>query len=210
MTVLSRGTFAAIALLVAAAAPLGAQHRVAYVDSRKILQEMPGRAQIETRIRTELEGLGVREKRMVDSLNLLMTSFQRDSAMMSQEDRVTRFTAIQQYDAHYRDTLEALQAEAQQKQTEAMQPLFDIIRIALEDVRQNDGLSMIFDLGAQVNPIVAMDKNLDVSDKVIARIRTMPAARPAVPAAAPAAAPRPATRPPAGPVAQPAGVTRKP
>ena len=207
MHYLSRGVLAALALLVVAAVPARAQSKVAFIDSRKVLQEMPGRNQIEANIRTDLESLGVREKKMVDSLNALMTAFQRDSAKMTQEDRVTRFTAMQQYDTHYRDTLEALQAEAQQKQTEAMQPLFDLIRLALEDVRAADGLSMIFDLGAQVNPIVAMDKNLDVSDKVIARIRTMPAARTAAPAAA---APKPPAAKPAGPVAQPAGVTRKP
>ena len=207
MHYLSRGVLAALALLVVAAVPARAQSKVAFIDSRKVLQEMPGRNQIEANIRTDLESLGVREKKMVDSLNTLMTAFQRDSAKMTQEDRVTRFTAMQQYDTHYRDTLEALQAEAQQKQTEAMQPLFDLIRLALEDVRAADGLSMIFDLGAQVNPIVAMDKNLDVSDKVIARIRTMPAARTAAPAAA---APKPPAAKPAGPVAQPAGVTRKP
>mgnify|MGYP001595594323 CR=1 FL=1 len=204
MTFRPRGVLAALAFLVAAAAPLAAQHRVAYIDSRKILQEIPGRTQIEAKIRTDLEALGVREKKMVDSLNTLMTNFQKDSATMTQEMRVTRFQAIQQYDGTYRDTLEALQAEAQQKQNEAMQPLFDVIRLALEDVRQADGLAMIFDLGAQVNPIVAMDKYLDISDKVIARIRTMPA----VCAAAPE--PKPPAAKPAGPVAQPAGVTRKP
>ena len=207
MRYLSRGFLAALAFLVVAAVPAQAQSKVAFIDSRKVLQEMPGRNQIEARIRTELEVLGAREKRMVDSLNTMMTSFQRDSAKMTQEDRVTRFTQMQQYDAMYRDTLEALREEAQQKQTEAMQPLFDLIRLALEDVRAADGLSMIFDLGAQVNPIVAMDKNLDVSDKVIARIRTMPAARTAAPAAADT---KPPVVKPAGPVAQPAGVTRKP
>ena len=198
--------------LVVAASPLAAQQRIGYIDSRKILQEMPSRNQIEARLRTELEVLGAREKRMVDSLNVMMAAFEKDSAALPQPDKIKRFTALQQYDAQYRDTLQALQAEAQQKQTDAMQPLFDLIRIALEDVRAADGLSMIFDMGAQNNPVVAMDKNLDLSDKVIARIRTMPAARPA--ANAPAAAPRPpaVTAPaprPAGPVSQPAGV-RKP
>jgi hypothetical protein len=69
---------------------------------------------------------------------------------------------------------------------------------------------MIFDMGAQSNPVVAMDKNLDLSDKVIAKLRTMPAA---VPAPAPAARPAtpaatPAPARPAGPVTQPAGVRR--
>jgi outer membrane protein len=204
MRLVPRGFLAALILLIGAAAPARAQSKVAFIDSRKVLQEMPGRTQVEAKIRTELEALGAREKKMVDSLNALMASFQRDSAKMTSEDRNARFSAMQAYDQHYRDTLEVLQAESQQKQGEAMQPLFDLIRLALEDVRQADGLSMIFDVGAQVNPIVAMDKNLDVSDKVIARIRTMPAAKPVAPEA------KPAAKPPAGPVPQPAGVTRKP
>jgi outer membrane protein len=207
MNVGSRGLVAALVLLVASAAPAAAQSKVGYVDSRKILQEMPGRNQVEAKLRTDLESLQQREKKMIDSLNVMMGAFEKDSAKLSTEDRTKRFTALQQYDAMYRDTLQALQEEAQGKQAEAMQPLFDIIRIALEDVRSAEGYSMIFDLGAQVNPIVAMDKNLDLSDKVIARIRTMPAARPtAAPAPKPAA---PAAKP-SGPVSQPAGVTRKP
>ena len=72
-------------------------------------------------------------------------------------------------------------------------------------MRAADGLAFIFDISAQGNSIVAMDKNLDVSDKVIARLRTQPAA----PAARPAPQPAPQRPAPAGPVSQPAGV-RKP
>src|SRR5688572_6079153 len=108
--------------LTAIAAPLAAQHKVAYVDSRRILQEMPARTQVEARIRTELATLEARQKRMVDSLQAMMGAFAKDSAKMSVEDRNKRFAAMQAYDAQYRDTLQALEAEAQQKQGEAMQP----------------------------------------------------------------------------------------
>ncbi len=204
MLVRARGLLAALVLL-AVASPLAAQQKFGFVDSRKIMQEIPGRPAAEAALRTEIERLGVREKRMVDSLNVLMSAFERDSSKLTQPERVARFTAMQQFDALYRDTLEALQAEAQQKQGEAMAPLFDQIRLALEDIRQAEGYAMIFDVGGQVNPIVAMDKNLDLSDRVIARIRTMPPPRPATTAPAAAAPPRPA-----GPVSAPAGVTRKP
>ncbi len=204
-----RGVVLAALSLAAVAAPVAAQTKVAFVDTRKILQEMPGRNQIEARLRTEIDALGVREKVMVDSLNLMLNAFQKDSSTLSQADRTKRFTEMQAFDARYRDTLEVLQQEAQVKQAEAMQPLFDQIREALEMVRAAEGYAMIFDMGAQTNPVVAMDKNLDLSDKVIARIRTMPVARPAAqptPTRPPAA---PATRPPAaGPTGQPAGVRR--
>lgn len=204
MFVRSRGLFAAL-LLVIAAAPLQAQVRIGYVDSRKILQEMPGRQQVEAKLRTDLEVLGAREKKMIDSLNVMMSAFEKDSATLAAADRTARFAALQKYDAMYRDTLQALQTEAQTLQGEAMQPLFDQIKLALDDVRASDGLAMIFDIGGQANPIVAMDRNLDISDKVIARLRTMPATRPVAAPARPA--PAPAARP-NGPVTAPAGVRR--
>ena len=204
MFVRSRGLFAAL-LLVIAAAPLQAQVRIGYVDSRKILQEMPGRQQVEAKLRTDLEVLGAREKKMIDSLNVMMSAFEKDSATLAAADRTARFAALQKYDAMYRDTLQALQTEAQTLQGEAMQPLFDQIKLALDDVRSSDGLAMIFDIGGQANPIVAMDRNLDISDKVIARLRTMPATRPVAAPARPA--PAPAARP-NGPVTAPAGVRR--
>lgn len=209
MTIMSRGALvAALLTLAAAVAPLAAQ-KVGYVDSRKILQEMPARAAAEARMRAGLEVLSARQKKMVDSLNLLMASFERDSATLSQADKLARFTAMQTYDAQYRDTLQVLEEAAQASQAEAMQPLFDQIKLALEDVRQSDGYAMIFDIGGQSNPIVSMDRNLDLSDRVLARIRAMPVtgaapAAPARPAAAPAA---PAARP-TGPVSQPSGARR--
>lgn len=203
MIVRSRGLLAAALLSLAAAAPLSAQ-KVGFVDTRKILQEMPGRNAAEARMRAELETLAGRQRVMVDSLNAMMAAFERDSASLDQAAKVARFNAMQNYDAMYRDTLQALEEEAQAKQAEAMQPLFDVIRLALDDVRQADGYAMIFDVGAQGNPIVSMDKNLDLSDKVLARIRAMPPVTP--PTAAPAA--QPPARPTPGPVSQPAGVRR--
>jgi outer membrane protein len=207
MTVRPRGLLAALLLLVAAA-PLSAQMRIGYVDTRKILQEMPARTAVEAQLRVELEVLGAREKKMIDSLNVMVASFEKDSASLTQETRTQRFAALQAYDAQYRDTLQALQNEAQQMQTAAMQPLFDAVKLALEDIRQADGLAFILDVGAQGSNIVAMDKNLDLSDKVIARLRTQPAQPAARPTARPAPA-APARPAPAGPVSQPAGV-RKP
>jgi Skp family chaperone for outer membrane proteins len=198
LTVLTLGT----------SASLSAQQRIGYVDSRKVLQEMPGRAQVETQMRTGLEQLSLRQKTMVDSLNAMMGAFERDSSALSQADRVARFTLLQQYDARYRDTLQVLEAEAEQQQVAAMQPLFDTIRLALEDLRQSEGYTMIFDIGSQTNQIVAMDRNLDLSDRLLAKIRAMPAgARPATAPTTPTPAATTPPRPP-GPVSQPTGARR--
>lgn len=209
MIVRSRGLVMAALLTLVAATPLAAQ-KVGFVDTRKILQEMPGRAQAEERMRVGIEALGARQKVMVDSLNAMMASFEADSATLSQADKVARFNTLQLYDARYRDTLQVLETEAQEQQGVAMQPLFDQIRIALDDLRQAEGFAMIFDIAAQGSSIVSMDRNLDLSDRVLARIRAQSTApRPATPpAAAPTTPARPATPPPAGPVAGPTGARR--
>lgn len=205
MNVFPRALRAALVIL-AVASPLTAQaqQKFGYVDTRKILQEAPARAEINAAIENELKGFQVRANKMVDSLNKLVTAFNRDSTTLSPQAKTARIESIQRYDAQYRDTVQVLEEAAGQRQSVLLQPLIEQIRIALEDIRLAEGYTMIFDMGAQVNPIVAFDKNLDLSDKVIARLRTMPAPRPA------AAATGTPARPPAGPVSQPTGVTRKP
>lgn len=216
MSIRSRGALLVAALLSLAASPLAAQ-KVAFVNTQRVLQEMPARAQAEAQMRASLEALQGRQQVMVDSLNGLIASFERDSASLSQADKVTRFQALQAYDARYRDTLEVLEQESQQAQAAAMQPLFDQIRVALDDIRAADNFTMILDLSREGSPVVAFDRNLDISDRVLTRIRATTApATPARPGAAPAqrpaqtpAATPPAQRPaPQGPVSQPTGVRR--
>lgn len=208
MSVRSRGVVFVAALFVSAASPLAAQ-KIGFVNTTRILQEMPARAQAEAQLRTALEALQARQQVMVDSLNGLIAAFERDSASLSQQDRVARFQVMQAYDARYRDTLAVLEQAGQEAQAAAMQPLFDQIRVALDDIRTAESYTMILDLSREGSPIVSYDRNLDISDRVLTRIRasSAPATRPpATPTTPPAAqTQRPA---PQGPVAQPTGVRR--
>jgi hypothetical protein len=77
----------------------------------------------------------------------------------------------------------------------------------IQDVRAEDGYAFIFDSGAQVPFIVSADKNLDITTRIIDRLKTLgPPKLPAPTVMAPAAA---EAKPPAtGPVSRPAGVAR--
>jgi outer membrane protein len=95
-----------------------------------------------------------------------------------------------------------LNEQAEQRQAELMQPIMDNVRKALDDFRGEGGYAFIFDI-ANAPFIVAADRNLDVTDRVIAKLRTMGAPKAATPA-------RPPTTPAAGPAARPAGVQARP
>ena len=208
MSVRSWRVLVAALLTLGAATPLAAQ-KIGFVNTARILQEMPGRAAAEAQLRTAVEALAARQQVMVDSLNGMLAAFERDSSALPQAEKVTRFQAMQLFDARYRDTLEVLERESQEAQAAVMQPLFDQIRLALDEVRAADAYAMILDLSREGSQIVSFDRNLDISDRVLTRIRAQSTtARPNTPATPPAAAP--ATQRPAapGPVAQPSGVRR--
>ena len=78
-----------------------------------------------------------------------------------------------------------------------MAPIMEGLRKVLDDVRQEGGYSFIFDVTAGAF-IVSADKNLDITDRVLSKLRL----------SAPKATTAPAAKP-AGPTSAPAGVTTK-
>ncbi len=59
----------------------------------------------------------------------------------------------------------------QQRQMELVKPIMDQIRKVLDDIRQEDGYAFILDAGSEAGVIVAADRNLDITEKVIARLK---------------------------------------
>jgi outer membrane protein len=75
----------------------------------------------------------------------------------------------------------------------------------IDELRAEEGYSMIFDAENQAGVLVAADKNLDLTDKVLARLRA--AGPPTAASTRPAGTPG-TTRPPAPAAQQPSGVQR--
>jgi hypothetical protein len=78
----------------------------------------------------------------------------------------------------------------------------ETVRKVLEDIRAEDGYALILSSEPGSSPILAADKNLDITERVVARLRTVAAAKPAVTAPA---QPKPAV---GAPASAPSGVTR--
>ncbi len=94
-----------------------------------------------------------------------------------------------------------LQQTFNQHQAAVMGPIQDLVKKVLDDIRSEEGYAMILDSSPNASVIVAADKNLDITDKVVSR-------RPATPPSH-LAAPKAETAKPGAP-AGPAGVQRPP
>jgi outer membrane protein len=184
----------ALAFLTVLSLPARAQGmKVAYVQTSVLLEQAPGRAEAEAQFDKETGTYRDQIKRMSDSLNTMVADFQKTQASLAAAARETRAKSIQAKEQEYQRRTQEIEQKAQGRQAELVQPILDKIKQAIEDVRVEGGYAMIFNAD-QGSPIVAVDKSLNVTDRVLTRLKGTTAAAPRPSAAAPA----------------PSGVTRNP
>src|SRR5215218_10639836 len=187
----------ALALLTVVSLPAQAQGvKVAYVQTSVLLEQAPGRADAEAQFEKETGTYRDQIKRMSDSLNAMVSSFEQRQASLAAAAREAQAKNISAKQQEYQRRTQELEQKAQGRQNELVQPILDKIKAAIEEVRVEGGYAMIFNAD-QGSPIVAVDKSLNVTDRVLTRLKGSTAAAPA------AAAPRPNSAAPA-----PSGVTR--
>jgi outer membrane protein len=171
-----------------------------YVNSAAILAQAPGRAEAEAQFNSEVKAYQGQLQRMSDSLQFLAASFDKESPKLDSATRESRAKSIRTKEADYQARARQLDEQMQNRQAELVRPLMEQLQKIIEAVRAEDNYAMIFDVGSQTSVIVAADKKLDITDKVMARLKAAPR-----PAAAPKAGATPSTLTP-----KPAGVSRPP
>jgi outer membrane protein len=199
MNRLSRGL--CVALAFGAVAPaLPAQTptpKLAYVNSAMIVDRAPGAAAISATLDKERNANMAKIQKMRDSLDKMIEAFNKDQPTMTDTVKARRTKAIQDKQAEYSQRAEDMEQQMQQRQNDLVQPIMTQIREVLDKIRQEEGYLFIFDVAGS-NTIVAADKNLDITERVIARLKPVSATVTSKPDSAvrpPAAGTRP---PPAG------------
>ncbi|MHB1072493.1 MAG: OmpH/Skp family outer membrane protein [Gemmatimonadaceae bacterium] len=182
--------------VVIGSASAGAQAptKIAFVNTQTIFAQAPGRAEAEQAWNAESGKYQEQLKRMNDSLNTLVESYQKAEATLTAAQKDTRQKAIRAKQEEYQARAQQLEQQAGSRRDELLQPIMERIQKAVDDIRAEDGYAMILNREASGGMIVSADKNLDITDRVVARLRTMgttPVAKPAAPAAGPAGVTRP-------------------
>ncbi|MEP6991096.1 MAG: OmpH family outer membrane protein [bacterium] len=194
-----RAASAALLLVVAASGSAAAQQKFAYIQSSILLDQAPGRSSAESLFTRESAPVQDQIRRMSDSLQAMVAAFEKRAPTLTAVQRDAQGKELQAKQAGYEARARDLEAKQNQRQSELVQPILDRIKLAIEDVRVEGGYSFIFNSDGQGSPIVALDKNLNVTDRVLARLRAggSTGAKPAAgtPAPAPSGVTRPVTPP---------------
>jgi outer membrane protein len=175
--------------------------KFAYITSSLLLDQAPGRAAAESLFAREAQPMQEQIKRMSDSLDALVAAYQKKQATLTPAQRDAQAKELEAKQMSYQQRARDLQEKQNARQNELVQPILDRIKAAIEDVRVEGGYAFIFNADGQGSPIVAVDKNLNVTDRVIAKLRekagsTAAAPKPAGPGSAPSGVTRPTTPPP--------------
>lgn len=192
---------AVLALVSGAAAAQQAPARIAYVNPQALFENAPGRVEAETAFRKETESYRTELSRMSESLNQMVADYQKGEAKLTAADKERRQRAIQAKEDTLRSRQQQLEQQASRRQNELMAPIMEAVRKVLEDIRAEDGYALILSNEPGASSILAADKNLDITERVVARLRTVAATKPATPAqvqkavGAPTSAPSGVTRP---------------
>ena len=181
------------ALLTLGASSAVAQQKFAYINSQTLLQQAPGRAEAEAQFQRELQGYQTEVKRMGDSLQAMVATYEKDQLVMSPAAKEAKQKEIAGKEQEYQQRTAELERKAAARESELTRPILENIRKAIEAVRAEEGYAFIFDVASN-GSVVAVDKNLEVTTAVLAKLRST------------AAAPTPA----GGPVAKPAGASASP
>jgi len=192
---------AALAIICGVASAQQQPARIAYVNPQALFENAPGRGDAEAQFRKETENYRAELAKMNEQLNQMMSDYQKQEKTMTPAVKETRQRAITAKEDTLRARQAALEQQANQRQNELMAPIMESVRKVLEDIRVEDGYAIIFSSEPGASPILAADKNLDITDRVVARLKTVAATKTAAPAAqkpaagAPANAPTGVTRP---------------
>lgn len=198
MIVRRSGFVLALAGVMFVAERADAQQKFAFIDSRVIVDRAPGRAAAEAQLQRETTSLQGRVKLWQDSLQGMMADYRKTEATMTAAQKEARQKTISDKQADYARRADELDQQMQQRQAELSAPIMAQIRETLEAIRAEDNYTFIFDVAAG-GVIVAADKNLDLTEKVIGRLKPVPVSARAD-----------TSKAPLGARAQPAGVTKKP
>ncbi|HET7632981.1 MAG TPA: OmpH family outer membrane protein [Gemmatimonadaceae bacterium] len=167
-----------VALYAMPASAQATPPKVVYVNTQTLLAVAPGRAAAESTYDKESQAWSDELNKMGQDIQKMITDYQtalqnHGADSLTDAAKKNRGGQIQAKQQAYAQRQSELQTQAQDRQTELMAPVMQQVKETLETYRKEKGYEVILDAQA----VVAADKNLDVTDDVVARLKIAAAAK---------------------------------
>lgn len=146
--------------------------KVAFVNARVLLQGMPGYTKAESTFTKELEASRAEVQRMQAQLDSAVADFEQQQVMLSPTNRAAKRKELDAKNQTLQQRQQEVQQRLAQRERDLLQPMQERLSAVIDGVRAEGNYAMIIDLGAQGLGIVTYDKSLDITERVLARLKT--------------------------------------
>jgi len=152
------------------AAP-GQAQRIAFIRSRTILDSTPGYTAAESSFAREFQGMRDEVQKLQQQLDSAVQAFDQSSIALSPAAKDAKRHDLQAMQDRMNQRSNELDTRARARNQELLGPFQSRINTIIQGMRAEGNYAFIFDADAQNNGIVAADLALDLTSKVIARVR---------------------------------------
>lgn len=151
--------------------------RIGIIDSRTLLQEMPGRARAESQFALEMAGARELVRSASDSMKTAIDALSKVEADLRPQQRESAMMLVRARELGLEDMVAQLNVLADRRLQELQAPLLAQLSIAVKSVRTRERLAMVLDLAAGAM-IVDADSTLNLNTLVLQELRRLPPAQP--------------------------------
>ncbi len=143
-----------------------AQGKLGYVDMKRLLDNAPqvqaGRERLQREFATRDTALKQEETRLAD----LKRVFERDGALLSKADADTRKREIDALERSVKRTRDELRGELKSRSDQELDKSWQEINNTVVDYAREQGLDLVVP-----SPVVFADPRIDITDRVLERLR---------------------------------------
>src|SRR6266545_856588 len=164
----------AVAPPVAAAqgpSPAPGPLKIAYINSREILQRTPGYAVAESTYLKEVDGFRTEVQKLQQQLDSAVQALDQQSIALSPAVRRARQDSLQAMQRRMDQRTNQLQDQARQREQELLSPIQARVNSVIQGIRAELNYAYILDADAPGGLIVAADPALNITAKVLQRLQ---------------------------------------
>lgn len=173
-------SLAAVAVLATAPSPTFAQGtggaqssaplKIAFINSREILQRTPGYQAAESTYMKEVDGYRTEVQKLQTQLDSAVQAFDQQSIALSPAARSQKQKDLQAMQQRMEQRTDELQNRARQREQELLSPIQARVQSVIQGLRAELNYAMILDADAAGGLIAAADPSLNITARVLQRL----------------------------------------
>jgi outer membrane protein len=145
--------------------------KIAFINSRQILQQTPGYAAAESTFNKEIQAYREEVQKLQQQFDSAVRVFNQQAIALSSSAKQAKQRELEQMQQRLQQRTGELQDKAQQREQELLQPIQARVNGIIQGIRAEGNYALIFDADAPGNNIVAADPSLDITARVIERLK---------------------------------------